>query len=95
LLLARLAEKDRLEGALVTIDAIACNAKTARAVRDAGADYLLAAKANQPGLMGEIERFFADAPENLTSTVTEVDKGHGRVEERRVHRLHANRLAHQ
>jgi len=84
LLLARLAEKGRLKGALVTIDAIACNAKTARAVLDAGADYLLAAKANQPGLMGEIDRFFADAPQNLTSTVTHVDKGHGRVEERRV-----------
>ncbi|EHS50594.1 transposase IS4 family protein, partial [Rhizobium sp. PDO1-076] len=67
-----------------TIDAIACNAKTAQAVLDAGADYLLAAKANQPSLMGEIERFFADAPANLTSTVTHVDKGHGRVEERRV-----------
>ena len=50
----------------------------------AGANYLLAAKANQPGLMGEIETFFADAPENLTSKVTEVDKGHGRIEERRV-----------
>jgi predicted transposase YbfD/YdcC len=34
--------------------------------------------------MGEIEHFFADAPANLTATVTDVDKGHGRVEERRV-----------
>jgi len=84
LLLQRLAEKGRLEGALVTIDAIACNAKTAQAVLDAGVDYLLAVKANQPGLMGEIEHFFADAPANLTATVTDVDKGHGRVEERRV-----------
>jgi predicted transposase YbfD/YdcC len=84
LLLERLAGKGRLKGALVTIDAIACNAKTAKAVLDAGADYLLAVKANQPGLMGEIESFFAEAPANLTATVTDVDKGHGRVEQRRV-----------
>lgn len=84
LLLERLADNGRLKGALVTIDAIACNAKTAQAVLDAGADYLLAVKANQPGLMGEIARFFTDAPAGLTATATDLDKGHGRVEERRV-----------
>ena len=83
-LLERLAGGGRLDGALVTIDAIACNAKTAQAVLDADADYLLAVKANQPGLMGEIERFFADAPPHLTTVSSEVDKGHGRIEERRV-----------
>jgi hypothetical protein len=51
LLLERLAAKGRLTGALVSIDAIACNAKTAQAIVDAGADYLLAVKADQPGLM--------------------------------------------
>src|SRR5208283_1771614 len=45
---------------------------------DAGADYLLAVKANHPGLMGEIERFFDEAPPHLTTTASEVDKGHGR-----------------
>ena len=84
LLLERLADTGRLKGALVTIDAIACNARTAQAVLDAGADYLLAVKANQPGLMGEIARFFTDAPAGLTATATDLDKGHGRVEERRV-----------
>jgi hypothetical protein len=48
-----------------------------RRSRDAQADYLLAAKANQPTLRSEIEIFFADAsPASLEST-TEVDKGHG------------------
>jgi len=83
LLLERLARKGGLEGTLVSIDAIGCNAKTAQAVLDAGADYLLAVKANQPGLMGEIERFFDDAPPGATDTAHDVDKGHGRVEERR------------
>ena len=60
LLLERLAASGSLDGALVTIDAIACNPKVAKAVIDAGADYLIAVKANRPGLMAEIERFFDD-----------------------------------
>jgi predicted transposase YbfD/YdcC len=85
LLLARLAEEDGLKGTVVTIDAIACNATIAKAVRDAGADYLLAVKANQPTLRKEIEAFFADAPAaSLERTDTEVDKGHGRIEQRTV-----------
>ncbi|HYO28795.1 MAG TPA: ISAs1 family transposase, partial [Azonexus sp.] len=55
-LLARLAEQDGLRGALVSIDAIATNGKIAQAIRDAGADYLLAVKANQPGLRAERSR---------------------------------------
>jgi predicted transposase YbfD/YdcC len=82
LLLEKLAASGSLSGAVVTIDAIACNAKVAQAILDADADYLLAVKANQPGLMAEIERFFADAPPQSLDADTEVEKGHGRVEER-------------
>ena len=84
ILLARLAEKDGLKGTLVSIDAIATNPTIATAIRDAQADYLLAVKGNQPTLRGEIETFFADAePASLEST-TDVDKGHGRIEQRTV-----------
>src|SRR5947209_12751168 len=41
-LLDRLAQGGALKGAVVTIDAIACNATIATAITDAGADYLLA-----------------------------------------------------
>ena len=41
-LLEKLAASRSLEGAVVTIDAIACNPQIARSIRDAGADYLLA-----------------------------------------------------
>ena len=83
LLLERLAAKGQLQGALVSIDAVACHAGAAQAVLDAGADYLLAVKANQPGLMGEIARFFDDpAAQDAIATAHDVDKGHGRVEER-------------
>jgi hypothetical protein len=40
-LLDRLAEAGSLEGALVTIDAVACNPKIAGKITDHGADYLL------------------------------------------------------
>ena len=83
-LLERLAVKDGLKGAIVSIDAIACNATIATAIKDAGADYLLAVKANQPTLRAEVEEYFATAPHESLDTVTDLDKGHGRIEERTV-----------
>jgi predicted transposase YbfD/YdcC len=84
LLIERLAANDGLKGALVSIDAVATNAAVATTIRDAQADYLLAVKANQPTLRSEIETFFADAPSASTESTTDVDKGHGRIEQRTV-----------
>lgn len=91
-LLNRLAAAGQLAGALVTIDAIACNPDIAKAITERGADYLLAVKANQPSLHAEIERFFADAPaaavsgrsdrSDMLDVHRDLDKGHGRIEER-------------
>ncbi len=84
ILLERLAVNDGLKGALVSIDAIATNPTVATAIRDAGADYLLAVKANQPSLRTEIETFFADADPTALDSTTDLDKGHGRIEQRTV-----------
>jgi len=81
-LLARLAENDGLKGAIVSIDAIATNATIAAAIMAAGAEYLLAVKANQPTLRAEIEAAFAAAQIGAVDTFTEHDKGHGRIEQR-------------
>ena len=78
LLLERLA----LTGALVTLDAMGCQTKIADAIRAKGADYLIAVKANWPGLHGEIERYFA-APERSLDHHTTTDGDHGRIEVRR------------
>jgi predicted transposase YbfD/YdcC len=83
-LIERLAVMDGLKGALVSIDAIATNPTIATAIRNAGADYLLAVKANQPGLRAEIETFFADAVPADLDSITDHDKGHGRIEQRTV-----------
>ena len=87
-LLERLAAKDGLKGTLVSIDAIATNPTVAAAIREAGADYLLAVKANQPGLRAEIATFFTDADPADLDTVTDHDKGHGRIEQRTVSIAH-------
>lgn len=83
-LLQRLAANDGLKGATVSIDAVACNPTIATAVTEAGADYLLAVKANQPTLRAEIEGYFDTAPADALDTTTDLDKGHGRIEERTV-----------
>lgn len=81
-LIDRLAEGQGLKGALVSIDAIATNAKIAQTIKAAGADYLLAVKANQPTLRVETKNAFAAAAS--VDTFVEHDKGHGRIVERTV-----------
>ena len=81
-LLERLGQDGGLEGALVSIDAIATNPAIAQAVLDEGADYLLAVKANQPSLRGDVENAFQTG-EGL-DVQADYDKGHGRIEERTV-----------
>ena len=80
ILIGRLAQDGGLKGALVSIDAIATNAKIAQTIKGAGGDYLLAVKANQPTL--RTESAFA-APTAIDSFVDH-DKGHGRIEQRTV-----------
>ncbi|HEV7275377.1 MAG TPA: ISAs1 family transposase, partial [Devosiaceae bacterium] len=83
-LVERLAANDGLKGATVSIDAIACNADIATTITNAGANYLLAVKANQPTLRTEIEDYFATAPTDAIACAADIDKGHGRIEERSV-----------
>ena len=84
-----------LRGATVTIDAMGCQTEIAKTVIDGGGDYLLAVKENQPTLHKEIRETFAAAdnprsrtvdevPRPAVVTYTQVDKGHGRVENREV-----------
>ena len=76
-----------LTGCIVTIDAMGTQASIAQAIRDRGADYLLAVKDNQPTLADSMREFFDQfmtAPERTPHTFTEtVEKDHGRLETRR------------
>jgi len=71
-----------IKGALVTIDAIATNPEIASAITNAGGDYLLALKSNQPTFHAEVSKYFDDAPSSEVKTVRTVDKDHGRIETR-------------
>jgi predicted transposase YbfD/YdcC len=84
LLLERLGQDGGLKDAVVTIDAIATNATIASAILAQDADYLLAVKANQPTPRGEEEAYFDQAPEQALDIFADIDKGHGRIEQRTV-----------
>lgn len=71
-----------VKGALVTIDAIACNPAVAEAITRAGGDYVLALKGNQPTLHGEVVRYFDDPATGGLQNIEIIDKDHGRIETR-------------
>jgi predicted transposase YbfD/YdcC len=76
-----------LAGSLVTIDAMGCQTAIAQAILDAGADYVLAVKENQPTLYEEIESCFLDQSPSTAAHATPHrhqtrERGHGRDETR-------------
>jgi predicted transposase YbfD/YdcC len=81
-----------LDGCVVTIDAMGCQRAIAAQLHAQGADYVLALKANQPTLHATVVTAFADARAEgadawhpLTQDHAQtLDKGHGRIERRRV-----------
>ena len=77
-----------LKGATVTVDAMHCQRDTARAIRDANADYLMQVKANQRSLHEYVELFFDEAIAYVWQHTGHafhetIDKDHGRIERRR------------
>ena len=78
-----LLERLHLQGALVTIDAMGCQTAIAEAIIAKKADYLLALKANQLSLAGEVDLFFADPGRCLDKPHETIEAGHGRIETRR------------
>jgi predicted transposase YbfD/YdcC len=75
-----------LSGMVITADALYTHRDMAQQILDQGGDYFLVVKANQPFLYEAIAFLFAQDPvpgERRWETVSH-DKGHGRVETRRV-----------
>lgn len=72
-----------LKGCLVTIDAMGTQTAIAQQIVEEEADYLLAVKGNQPSLHEElIENFEKVGVQDDSFEVKEVNKDHGRVEQR-------------
>jgi predicted transposase YbfD/YdcC len=77
-----------LEGAVVTVDAMGCQADIAARIVARGGDYVLALKDNQPTLHELVAHHFAvvaaEGPVGLSHDAhATVGKGHGRLERRR------------
>ena len=66
-----------LEGQKVTLDAHHCNPKTTTQLHQAGGEYLIQVKQNQPTLLKQCQHLAATA-ESMGDTA-ECDKGHGRI----------------
>lgn len=85
----RLLELLGLEGATVTIDAEGCQKTIAEKIVQQGGDYVLALKANHPTMHEEVKLFLDDAISRDCKDIAHdfhesVEKGHGRIETRRV-----------
>ena len=75
-----------LEGRVITVDALLTQRAIAHQVVEAGGDYVMIVKGNQPQLQHDIRLVFQE-PVARTDTITTcnmVDHGHGRLEERRL-----------
>ncbi len=81
-LLDHLAERQQLDGALVTIDAMGCQVEIADKIVEHKADFMLALKGNQLTLETDVEDYFRTAPEDEIVRKTTIEKGHGRIETR-------------
>jgi predicted transposase YbfD/YdcC len=72
-----------INGCMVVADALHCQKETAKAAIEAGADYLLSVKDNQPTLKEDIEDYIQD--ENLQKTMdthSTLEQNGGRIERR-------------
>jgi len=83
----KLIDQIDVEGAVVTIDAMGCQKEIAKKIKEAGGDFVLAVKDNQPTLHQAIQEYFLKAMENdfesvATRQYETHDKGHGRVDDR-------------
>ena len=72
-----------LEGRVVTMDALLTQRQVAQTIVDAGGDYVMIVKDNQPQLKADIALVFTLPPVgDRQESVRTVDVGHGRIETR-------------
>ena len=75
-----------ISGSIVTIDAMGCQKRISTSIRAGKADYILALKENHAELFKSVEKVFSTIEDlHLVESPLvfhEVDKGHGRIEQR-------------
>ena len=84
----KLLEKLRVEGCIVTTDAMGCQKSVAKAIQDSHADYVLQLKNNHPTTHQEVQDYFDEAlgstsmSDDQSKHLVTIDGDHGRVEQR-------------
>jgi predicted transposase YbfD/YdcC len=81
-----------LQGALVTIDAVGCQRRSAGRIVDGGGDCVLAVKDNRPTLCADVQQLFRDGLEDDFAGLAHryhraAERGHGRAGERHYHQV--------
>ncbi len=84
-----------VKNCLISIDAIGCHVDIARKISDLGGDYLFSLKGNQGTLKSDVEHFFQDMMAMNWKGfdyeyVESLEKGHGRIDSRKVYLVRAN-----
>lgn len=79
-----------IQGAIITSDAMGCQKKIAKVIRDGKADYMLALKGNQESLADEVGNYFDQADiidfEGVDcDAIGTRESGHGRMEKREIY----------
>lgn len=82
-----------IKGCIITIDAMGTQKEIAQTIKDKDADYVLALKGNHGDLNEMVEDLFSEGFKNDFKNLgvdvdIEIDKGHGRTEERKCYALH-------
>jgi len=72
----------RLEGTIVTVDALNCQREIAQQIIDRKGDYVMALKGNQGTLHDDVRTFLDDPQTTLSVSASTVDGDHGRIETR-------------
>ena len=80
----RLLKTIDLRDKVVSGDAMLTQRELSRQVVESGGDYLWSVKDNQPQLRDDLATCFADASPSEPGLATTVEKGHGRIEQRRL-----------
>ena len=72
-----------IRGITLTADALHCQRETCELIAAQGAEYCIQLRANQKGLMNDIQTFIADPQTTWANEYSSTDADHGRIEERR------------
>ena len=74
-----------VNGKIITLDAMGAQRQICQEITDQGGDYVIGLKGNQGNLYEDTKLLFSEKEELEISESYDVDKAHGRIEERKIY----------